>query len=70
MTFQQFHAKLETNKVEYTLLRFHTANYVEIGRFAYAFDGQGKCTGGWIRDCGDDWRSEWQEWMALLTERS
>jgi hypothetical protein len=56
--------------MEYTLLRFYSATYVEIGRYGYRFDAQGKSTGGWIRNCGDDWRSEWREWMALLTERT
>lgn len=70
MTYEKFITKMEKNKIEYTLLRFYSATYVEVGRYGYRFDGQGESTGGWIRNCGDDWRSEWQEWMALLTERS
>ena len=70
MTYQQFVNKLEKNKIEYTLLRFYSATYVEVGRYGYRFDERGKSTGGWIRNCGHDWRSEWQEWMALLTEHS
>ncbi len=52
------------------MLRFYSATYVEVGRYGYRFDENGNPTGGWIRDCGDDWRAEWQEWMALLTERT
>jgi hypothetical protein len=70
VNYKQFIGKLERAGIEYTLLRYYTASYVEVGRFAYRFDEKGKSTGGWIRNCGDDWRSEWQEWMALLTERS
>jgi len=60
--------KLEQGGIEYTLLRFYTATYVEVGRFAYSFNAQGNCAGGWIRNCGEDWRSEWHEWMDLLSE--
>ena len=59
---------LENHRIEYTLLRFYSATCVEVGRFGYRFDGEGNSTGGWIRNRGDDWRSEWQEWMALLNE--
>ena len=68
MTIVHFIGKLEKDKIEYTLLRFYSATYVEVGRYGYRFDGQGKSTGGWIRNCGDDWRSEWQKWIALLNE--
>lgn len=61
---------MEKNKIEYTLLRFYSATYVEVGRFAYRFDGQGKPAGGWIKDSGEDWKPKWQRWMDLLTERS
>ncbi len=70
MTYEQFITKLEKNQIAYTLFRFYTATYVEVGRYAFAFNAQGKCTGGWIKNCGDDWRAEWQEWADLLTERS
>jgi hypothetical protein len=66
VTYKKFIRKLEKNKIEYTLLRFYSATYVEVGRFAFAFDGLGECTGGWIRNCGDDWGAEWKAWMALL----
>jgi len=32
------------------------------------FDEDGNSAGGWIENCGDDWRQEWQKWAALLTE--
>lgn len=70
ITYEEFVNKLEKNKIEYTLLRFYSATYVEVGRYGYRFDVQVKSTGGWIRDCGDDWRAEWQEWMALSNERT
>ena len=70
MTFEKFIGKLEKHRIEYTLLRFYSATYVEVGRFGYRFDGRGKSSGRWIRNCSDDWRAEWQEWLALLTEHS
>lgn len=70
MNYEQFITKLEKNKIEYTLLRFHSATSVEVGHFGYRFDEDGKSTGGWIRNCGDDWRTEWQKWLASLTEPS
>ena len=33
MTHEHFITMLEKNKIEYTLLRFHTATYVEVSRF-------------------------------------
>jgi hypothetical protein len=68
VNYRQFITKLEKNKIEYTVFRFYTATYVEVGRFAYRFDEKGNSTGGWIRNCGDDWRSEWQKWMKLLRD--
>ncbi len=68
MNYEQSVSKLEKAGIEYTLLRFNTAIYVEIGRFTYRFDEKGKSSGGWIRNCGEDWRGEWQKWMDLLTE--
>jgi len=70
VNYEQFVSKLEKAGIEYTLLRFYSASYVEVGRFGFRFDEQGRSKGGWIRDCGDNWRSEWQAWMALLTEPS
>lgn len=68
MNYEQFISKLEKAGIDYTLLRFHTATYVEIGRFAYRFNEQGRCQGGWIANCGEDWRAEWQKWAVLLRE--
>jgi len=70
VTYDQFINKLEKAEIEYTLLRYYTASYVEVGRFAYRFDEKGKSSGGWIKNCGDDWRAEWQDWMPLLTEHT
>jgi hypothetical protein len=68
VNYTQFVSKLEKAGIEYTLLRFYSTSYVEVRGFAYCFNENGKCTGGWIRNCGDDWRSEWQEWMDMLNE--
>lgn len=65
MNYEQFIRKLEEAKIEYTLLRY-SASYVEVGRFAYRFDEQGHCQGGWIANCGEDWEAEWQKWFVLL----
>ena len=66
ITYEEFVNKLEKNKIEYTLLRFYSATYVEVGRYGYRFDGQDKSTGGWIHNCAEDWEAEWEEWAALL----
>ena len=68
MNYEQFVSKLEKARIEYTLLRFYSRTYVEVGRYGYGFDEKGKSIGGWIHNCGDDWRSEWQEWVALFNE--
>jgi hypothetical protein len=68
VNYEQFISKLEKNKIDFALFRFDALTYVEAGRLAFAFDGCGKSTGGWIRDCSDDWRADWQEWFALLTD--
>jgi len=67
---EQFVRKLEKAGIEYTLLCFHSATSVVVGRFGYMFDEEGNSAGGWIRNCGDDWRAEWQKWAALLKEPS
>jgi hypothetical protein len=68
VTCEHFILRLEKTGTEYTLLRFYTATYVEIGRFGYRFNNQGKLSGGWIHNCGEDWEAEWQKWFALLKE--
>ena len=67
MTYDQFISKLEKAEIAYTVFRFDTALYVEVGRHGYRFEN-GQSSGGWNRDCGDDWRAEWEEWFALLRE--
>ena len=56
MNYKQFIAKLERAGIEYTLFHCDTAVYVEVGRFGYRFNEQGKSMGGWIANCGEDWR--------------
>ena len=68
LTYEQFLNKLEKAGIAYTLWRSDSAIYVEIGRLAYKFQEDGECHGGWIRNCAEDWRSEWQKWVDLLTE--
>ena len=70
MTYEQLVKRLEDRRIEYTLLRFYSCTYVEVGRYGYRFDERGKSAGGWIRNCGDDWRAEWAKWAALLSEPS
>ena len=64
MDYEQFVSKLEKAGIEHTLFHFDTAVYVEIGRYGFRFE-QGQFSGGWIRDCGDDWRSEGRAWLAM-----
>lgn len=66
MNYEQFVSKLEKDGIEYTLLRFYSRTYVEVGRFGYRFDEKGNSAGGWVRNCGEDWWEEWQDWLALL----
>jgi hypothetical protein len=64
ITLFQFIAKLERDRVDYAVLRFYTRTYVDVGRFAYCFNEDGKAAGGWIHDCKGD--AAWEDWMALL----
>ncbi len=68
VTDKEFISKLEQAGVEYTLHRIDSTTYIEVGRFWYRFNEEGKAAGGWIRNCAEDWRSEWQKWLALLNE--
>jgi hypothetical protein len=68
VNYEQFINKLEKARTQYTLFRYYTATYVEVGRFPYRFDEQGNFQGGWIKDCYDDWRPEAEKWLALLNE--
>jgi hypothetical protein len=45
-----------------------TLHIVEVGRFAYRFEGQCKAMDGWIRNYEKDRKSEWREWATLLNE--
>src|ERR1019366_3846972 len=68
VTDKEFIAKLEQGGIEYTVRRIDTATVVEVGRFCYRFNEEGKSRGGWITNCGKDRRSEWEKWAALLSE--
>lgn len=68
VTVREFIAKLEQRGIEYNVHRADTATYIEVGRFCYRFNEQGQSRGGWIRNCAEDWRSEWENWAALLNE--
>ena len=66
MNYEQFVRNLKKGGIAYTLFHFSSATCVEVGRFGYTFDEQGKFQGGWIRDGADDWRSEGKKWLALI----
>ncbi len=68
MTDKEFISKLEQGGVEYTLRRIDATTYIEVGRSWFRFNEEGKSTGGWIRNCAADWRSDWEKWAALLNE--
>ena len=69
ITDKEFIAKLERGGIEYTVRRIDTGTYIEVGRFGYRFNEQGRSRGGWIRNWAGDRESEWEQWAALLTER-
>jgi hypothetical protein len=66
VTYEQFVSKLKQGKIKHTLLRSYASTFVEVDRFAFAFNRMGRCTGGWIRDCSVDEREEWRKWTAML----
>ena len=68
VTYDHFIDRLGKAAIEYAVFRRDGVTYVEVGRFGYRFDEQGESTGGWIHYCGEDWRSEWQEWLARFNE--
>ena len=68
VTDKEFIAKLERGGIEYTVRRVENGSYIEVGRFSYRFNEQGQSRGGWINNCAEDRRSEWQKWAALLTD--
>ena len=59
ITDKEFIAKLEQGGVEYAVRRVENISYVEVGRFCYRFNEQGRSRGGWIRNWAGDRRSEW-----------
>jgi len=67
MTYEQFISKLERAGIAYTLFCFDTCTYVGVGRYGFRFE-QGESKGGWIRNCGEDRRAEWDKWFALLRD--
>jgi hypothetical protein len=68
VTDKEFIAKLEQAGIEYTVRRLDTATCIEVGRFCYRFNEEGQSRGGWITNCAEDRRSEWEKWAALLNE--
>jgi hypothetical protein len=68
VTDKEFIAKLERRGIEYTLNRIDTGTYIEVGRFGYRFNEQGKSRGGWVRNYSEDRTSDWEQWAAMLCE--
>ena len=68
VTDKEFISKLEQGGIQYTVRRIDTGTYIEVGRFGYRFNEQGRSWGGWVRNYSEDRRSDWEEWAALLTE--
>ena len=68
VTDKEFIAKLEQGGIEYTLRRSDTATCIEVGRYCYRFNEQGQSRGGWIRNCAEDRKAEWEQWAAVLNE--
>jgi len=68
VTDKEFIDKLEQRGIEHTVRRIETVTYIEVGRFGYRFNEQGRSRGGWIRNWAGDRESEWEKWAALLCE--
>jgi len=68
VTDTEFIANLERRGVQYTVKRIDTGTYIEVGRFGYRFNEQGRSRGGWIRNYSEDRESDWEQWSALLNE--
>ena len=68
VTDKEFIAKLERCGIEHTVKRIDTGTYIEVGRFGYRFNEQGRSRGGWIRNYAEDRELEWEKWAALLNE--
>ena len=70
ITDKEFTAKLERGGIEYTVKHIESATYITVGRFGYRFNEQGKSRGGWVRNYSEDRTSDWEQWAALLNERT
>jgi hypothetical protein len=68
VTDKEFIARLERGGIEYIVRRIDTGTYIEVGRFGYRFNEQGRSRGGWIKNYTEDRTSDWGEWAALLNE--
>lgn len=68
VTDKEFISKLEQAGIEYSVRRIDIGTYIESGRFGYRFNEQGLSRGGWIRNCAEDRKSEWEKWAVLLIE--
>ncbi len=69
VTDKEFIAKLELGGIEYAVLPIDTATCIEVGRYCYRFNEEGKSRGGWMNSLAADRRSDWEKWAALLCER-
>ena len=69
VTDKEFIAKLEQGGIAYTVRRIDTGTYIEVGRFCYRFNEEGKSRGGWINNLTADRMADWEKWAALLTEQ-
>ena len=66
VTDKDFINKLEQGGIAYTVRRIDTGTYIEVGRFGYRFNEQGQSRGGWIRNCAEDRKADWEKWAALF----
>ena len=68
MTHEQFIAKLEKAGINYTVCSIDDGTLIEVGRFTYRFNEGGQLRGGWMKDCGNNWGADREQWAALLNE--
>jgi hypothetical protein len=65
-TLYRFIAKLRSEGASCAVEEHRNGTLVQIRRFGYWFNGNGKLNGGFVQACAEDWQAEWREWADRL----